>query len=59
MPRFGAKPFLRFRGSPLEGTWKRLRGYPVGFFQVFSDPTAENRVWSDRGATPGLSASGW
>ena len=34
-----------------------------GFFQVISkklsDPTAEERVWSGSGATPGLSASGW
>ena len=45
--------------SPLESTCRRIRRQLQGFRQVFSDPTAEKRVWSGSGAMPGLSASGW
>jgi hypothetical protein len=46
------------RPKPLE---EQLKAFSVKLegFQVFFDPTAKNKVWSDFGAMPRLSASGW
>ena len=62
---FGCPAFRAFRGrmalrehlkapSP-----RQSRVLPGDFADSSLDPTAEERVWSGSGATPGLSASGW